>query len=57
MEKNNKCCIGILKEHLFWDIKNVQMRHFLWDGGSKIQIENFLDIHLDEMKISISSVA
>jgi hypothetical protein len=36
MEKNNKCCIGILKWQLFWEKEKMLKRLLLWDGGSKI---------------------
>jgi len=34
MEKNNKCCIGILKWQLFWEKEKMVKRQLLWDGGS-----------------------
>jgi len=34
MEKNNKCCIGILKWQLFREKEKMLKRLLLWDGGS-----------------------
>jgi hypothetical protein len=46
MEKNNKCCIGILKWQLFWEKKMVKWQ-LLWDRGSIFHFSFYLYIFLN----------
>ena len=41
MEKNNKCCIGILKWQLFWEKEKWVKRQLLWGGGSSLCYEYY----------------
>jgi len=54
MEKNNKCCIEIVKWQLFWEKEKVVKRKLLWDGGTirlDTQSMSWLDLSLKNVKM------